>query len=110
MDAEDENAMFGLAIPFTVLKGGDYIEGLLERDELVNVQLPQKFNRTKLLAAHEAAATDGARVHRGREPVLRVREEPVRILPGIEHNIKITVPTDTVTAEAIYHDLMGRRS
>jgi 2-C-methyl-D-erythritol 4-phosphate cytidylyltransferase len=110
MDAEDENAMFGLAIPFTVLKGGDYIEGLLERDELVNVQLPQKFNRTKLLAAHEAAANDGREFTEDASLFFEYAKEPVRILPGIEHNIKITVPTDTVTAEAIYHDLMGRRS
>jgi 2-C-methyl-D-erythritol 4-phosphate cytidylyltransferase len=36
--------------------------------------------------------------------------EPVRILPGSDENIKITVPTDTVTAEAIYADLIGRGS
>ena len=47
--------MYGIPISFTVLKGHDYVEGLLERDELVNVQLPQKFDRAKLLAAHEAA-------------------------------------------------------
>jgi 2-C-methyl-D-erythritol 4-phosphate cytidylyltransferase len=110
MDAEDENAMFGLAIPFTVLKGHDYIEGLLERDELVNVQLPQKFNREKLLAAHEAAAADGREFTEDASLFYEYAKEPVRILPGIEHNIKITVPTDTVTAEAVYHDLMGRRS
>jgi 2-C-methyl-D-erythritol 4-phosphate cytidylyltransferase len=102
--------MFGLAIPFTVLKGGEYIEGLLERDELVNVQLPQKFNRTKLLAAHQAAANAGREFTEDASLFFEYAKEPVRILPGIEHNIKITVPTDTVTAEAIYHDLMGRRS
>ena len=58
--AEDANAMFGIPIPFTVLKGHDYVEGLLERDELVNVQLPQKFDRARLTAAHEAARRDGA--------------------------------------------------
>ena len=57
--APDANAMFGIPIPFTVLKGHDYVEDLLERDELVNVQLPQKFDRAKLVAAHEAARRDG---------------------------------------------------
>ena len=66
--------MFGLAIPFTVLKGGDYIEGLLERDELVNVQLPQKFNRDQAARRARGGREGRARVHRGREPVLRVRE------------------------------------
>ena len=51
--------MFGIPIPFTVLKGHDYVEDLLERDELVNVQLPQKFDRAKLVAAHEAARREG---------------------------------------------------
>jgi 2-C-methyl-D-erythritol 4-phosphate cytidylyltransferase len=107
--AEDENVMFGIPIPFTVLKGHDYIEGLLERDELVNVQLPQKFNMAKLLAAHEAARADGVEFTEDAS-LLFAYGGSIRILPGMDHNIKITVPTDTVTAEAIYSDLMGRRS
>ena len=58
--APDPNAMFGIPIPFTVLKGHEYVEDLLERDELVNVQLPQKFDRAALMAAHEAARRDDA--------------------------------------------------
>jgi 2-C-methyl-D-erythritol 4-phosphate cytidylyltransferase len=110
MDAPDENAMFGIPIPFTVLKGHDYIEGLLDRDELVNVQLPQKFNRVKLLAAHESARRDGTEFTEDASLFFHYAGEPVRILPGMDHNIKITVPTDTVTAEAIYADMIGRRS
>jgi 2-C-methyl-D-erythritol 4-phosphate cytidylyltransferase len=109
MAAPDENAIYGTAIPFTVVTGHEYIEGLLERSELVNVQLPQKFNRSKLLEAHEAAARDGARFTEDASVYFRYVGEPVRILPGMDHNIKITVPTDTVTAEAIYADLIGRR-
>ena len=81
--APDANAMFGIPIPFTVLKGHDYVEDLLERDELVNVQLPQKFDRAKLVAAHEAARRDGHVVHRGRQPVpplrRRARPHPARL-------------------------------
>ena len=106
--ADDPNAMFGIPIPFTVLKGHEYVEDLLERDELVNVQLPQKFDRAKLMAAHEAARRDERDLHRGRQPVPPLRGERVRILPGSERNIKITVPTDIVTAEAIYADVIGR--
>ena len=32
-----ENAMYGLPVPFTVIKGHDQAEGILERSELVNV-------------------------------------------------------------------------
>ena len=107
--AEEGNAMFGIPIPFTVLKGHEYVEDLLERDELVNVQLPQKFDRSKLMAAHEAARRDGAFFTEDASLFHRYAGERVRILPGSERNIKITVPTDIVTAEAIYADVIGRR-
>lgn len=110
MDTEDENAMFGIPIPFTVIKGHDYVEGLLEREELVNVQLPQKFNRVKLLDAHQRARDEGRDFTEDASLFFAYEQEPVRIILGADHNIKITVPTDTVTAEAIYADLMGRRS
>lgn len=106
--AEDANAMFGIPIPFTVLKGHEYVEDLLERDELVNVQLPQKFDRAKLAAAHDAARRDGAVFTEDASLFHRYADERVRILPGSERNIKITVPTDIVTAEAIYADSIGR--
>jgi D-ribitol-5-phosphate cytidylyltransferase len=108
IDDEHENAMYGIPIPFTVLKGHDFVEGLLARDELVNVQLPQKFHRGKLLAAHEAAKRDGAYFTEDAGLFHEYAKEPVRILPGSDQNIKITVPTDTVTAEAIYADFLGR--
>lgn len=108
IDAEDANAMFGIPIPFTVLKGHQYVEDLLERDELVNVQLPQKFDRAKLAAAHEAARRDGTVFTEDASLFHRYAAEQVRILPGSERNIKITVPTDIVTAEAIYADVIGR--
>jgi 2-C-methyl-D-erythritol 4-phosphate cytidylyltransferase len=108
IEAEDENAMYGIPIPFTVLKGHAYVESLLDRDELVNVQLPQKFHLGKLLAAHEAARRDGAYFTEDAGLFHTYAKESVRILPGSDQNIKITVPTDTVTAEAIYADFLGR--
>ena len=106
----DENAMFGIPISFTVLKGHDYVEGLLQRDELVNVQLPQKFDRARLLEAHRAARDEGQEFTEDASLFYQHTGEPVRILPGSDVNIKITVPTDTVVAEAIYADLIGRRT
>ncbi len=110
IDAPDENAMYGVPISFTVIKGHDYVEGLLDRDELVNVQLPQKYRRSALLEAHEAARDSGATFTEDAGLLFQHSGQPVRILPGSDENIKITVPTDTVTAEAIYADLMGRGS
>lgn len=110
LDAPDANAMFGIPIPFTVLKGGEYVEDLLERSELVNVQLPQKFEAAALRAAHEAARRDGARFTEDASLFFRYADAPVRILPGSERNLKITVPTDLIIAEAIYADLVGRNA
>lgn len=108
LEAPDANAMFGIPIPFTVLKGHDYVEGLLERSELVNVQLPQKFEAARLREAHEAARRDGATFTEDASLFVRYTDAPVRILPGSERNVKITVPTDLIIAEAIYADLVGR--
>ena len=106
--SSDENVMYGIPISFTVLRGREYVEGLLDREELVNVQLPQKFDRAKLVAAHEAARRDGTSFTEDASLFHRYAGERVRILPGSERNIKITVPTDVVTAEAIYADVIGR--
>ena len=84
--------MYGIPISFTVLKGHEYVEGLLERDELVNVQLPQKFDLAELTAAHEAARRGGAVFTEDASLFLQYTGEQVRILPGTERNMKITFP------------------
>ena len=65
---------------FRVLEA-TYIEEILERDELVNVQLPQKFDRASLMAAHGAGSTR-RRVQEDASLFHRYAEPPVRILPG----------------------------
>jgi D-ribitol-5-phosphate cytidylyltransferase len=110
IDAPDENVMYGIPISFTVLKGHEYIEDLLERSELVNVQLPQKFNAARLREVHEQARADGTTFTEDASLFHRYGGGRVRILPGSDRNLKITVPTDLVIAEAIYADSMGRIS
>lgn len=109
LDAPDPNAMFGIPIPFTVLKGHEYVEDLLERSELVNVQLPQKFDAALLRAAHDAARREEATFTEDASLFFRYADAPVRILAGSERNLKITVPTDLIVAEALYADMVGRR-
>jgi len=109
LEAEDRNAMFGIPIPFTVLKGHEYVEDLLERSELVNVQLPQKFDADALRRAHDAARQDDAHFTEDASLFFRYADAPVRILAGSERNLKITVPTDLIVAEALYADMVGRR-
>ena len=109
LDAPDANVMFGIPIPFTVLKGHEYVEDLLERSELVNVQLPQKFDARLLRDAHDAARRDHATFTEDASLFFRYADAPVRVLPGSDRNLKITVPTDLIVAEALYADLVGRR-
>jgi 2-C-methyl-D-erythritol 4-phosphate cytidylyltransferase len=106
---ENENAIFGVPIPFTVLEGHDFVEETLEREDLVNVQLPQKFNIDKLISAHEQARAKGEVFTEDASVFHRYIGEPVRILAGSERNIKITHPSDLIIGEAIYSEyILGK--
>ncbi|WP_245595292.1 IspD/TarI family cytidylyltransferase [Fictibacillus gelatini] len=106
---EEENAIYGLDIPFTVLEGKEYIEGNLERDRLVNIQLPQKFNTEKLLAAHEKAHHEMNEFTEDASLYFHYYGENIKVLEGTEYNIKITKPIDRKVAEIIYKDyVLGR--
>ncbi len=69
---------------------------------------PRSSTGRALTAAHEAARRDGTSFTEDASLFYRYAGERVRILPGSDRNIKITVPTDIVTAEAIYADAIGR--
>ncbi|MBR0385212.1 MAG: 2-C-methyl-D-erythritol 4-phosphate cytidylyltransferase [Erysipelotrichaceae bacterium] len=99
-----ENVMPGLDIPFTVIKGHDKVEGLLDRSELVNVQLPQKFNRKLITEAHLQAekehhffTEDASLLH------YYMPETEIRIIRGWDYDIKITTQTDMLISETIYN-------
>lgn len=109
IDSEFENAIYGTRIPFTVLAGHDYVEDILERARLVNVQLPQKFDAAKLKRAHEAARADGIEFTEDASLLFHYERSQIRILEGSEKNIKITEPTDLIIGEAIYNEyVLGR--
>jgi len=99
------NAVLGTDIPFTVLKGKEYIEEILERATLINVQLPQKFETQKLLSAHQEARQEKRHFTEDAGLFLTYnKSDKVSILPGTEYNIKITKPIDLKIAEVIYRD------
>lgn len=110
MENEAENATYGLDIPFTVsVRSGDAVSGLLNRDELVNIQLPQKFKRTQLLDAYERAERDGLRFTEDTSLLYHYTKKPVKILDGSPNNIKITNSVDMLIGEAIYREcIIGR--
>lgn len=99
-----KNALYGAPINFTVLKGKDHVEELLERETLVNVQLPQKFNRNSLLAAHNKAKEEGKEFTEDASVLFEYSDEDISILKGSEYNIKLTTPVDMIIGEQIYRD------
>lgn len=109
INENNESAIYGLDIPFTVLQGKTTVIGNLKRDELVNVQLPHKFNTKKLLYAHECAREDRLEFTEDASLYFHYYNSEISILNGSEYNIKITKPIDRKIAEAIYKEtiLMG---
>lgn len=101
------NAFYGIPIPFTVLRGRGKVEGILNRDELVNVQLPQKFNYAALVKAHAEAVAAGETYTEDASLFFARGGGEVKILKGSERNLKITHPSDLITAEALYADWRG---
>lgn len=110
LDCDAENVTYGLDIPFTVLqRDGDEIDGILERRKLVNIQLPQKFDRAKLLSAYEQASAEDRHFTEDASLFFYYVKEPVKILEGRPTNIKITNALDLKTGEAIYKEyIVGR--
>lgn len=105
INSQSENVILGSPINFTVLKGNSKVCGILNRSELVNVQLPQKFNTELLLASHLAAKKEGI-VFTEDASLVHYYNPDVRIdiLPGKEYNIKLTNPIDTIIGEHIYNE------
>ena len=105
-----ETAIFGIDVPFTVIKGRESVTGLLNRSELINVQLPQKFVTKDLLKCHIKALeekkdfTEDASLLFNYEP-----DSEIKIIPGRDYNIKITTRMDMLTGEIIYDEIFRRR-
>lgn len=103
------NAIYGKSIPFTVLKGTNQVVSLLNRKDLVNVQLPQKFQRNLLLEAHKKAAEEIQIFTEDASLLFYYTKENIMIIEGSIYNIKITDPIDMIIGEAIYKEyIIGR--
>lgn len=110
IDSEEKNVIIGSSINYTVLKGKECVEGLLNRSELINVQLPQKFDTTLLNKAHELAYTEGLTFTEDASLLYHyIPETKIKVLPGMEYNIKITTPVDMIVGDIIYREYFQRR-
>lgn len=108
---EERNATFGASIPFSVLKGHEYVEGLLDRSELINVQLPQKFETSLLKEVHDRAVADGREFTEDAAMIYLYHPEvPIKVCEGMDYDIKLTTRIDMLAGEQIYEDVFsGRR-
>lgn len=110
IDEEGRNAIYGISIPFTVVRGHNNVEGLLTRSELVNVQLPQKFDTALLKRAHEKALKDNVEFTEDASMVFHYFPETViKICEGLDYDIKLTTRIDMLAGEQIYDDIFRRR-
>ncbi|MBL7006351.1 MAG: 2-C-methyl-D-erythritol 4-phosphate cytidylyltransferase [Spirochaetia bacterium] len=107
IESPQENIIMATDIPFTVLEGKTYIEKLLDRSNLLNVQLPQKFDTKKILQAHTQAALDHAYFTEDSSLFITYINEKVYVLSGTEYNLKITKPIDLKIGEVIYRNYIS---
>ena len=85
-----------------VARGGMAVK-TLERDELYLMQTPQVFEVSLLRNALEEAVRLHVSVTDDCQAVM-LRDAPVRITEGSCDNLKITTPTDIITARAILEE------
>jgi 2-C-methyl-D-erythritol 4-phosphate cytidylyltransferase len=101
------NVTYGREIPFTVLnRNENNVSGILERETLINTQLPQKFEKKGLLQAHYEAKTEGKIFTEDASLLFNYKKEPIYILEGNDYNIKLTTNFDLLIAEEIYKEYM----
>ena len=108
---ENDNVIIGSPISFTVLKGNGRVEGIFNRSELINVQLPQKFNTALLVEAHRKARLEGRTFTEDASVLFYYnRDIAVDIMSGTDYNIKITTPTDMLVGKIIYDEYFSGRA
>jgi 2-C-methyl-D-erythritol 4-phosphate cytidylyltransferase len=85
-----------LPIAFTVAPvepASRRVTGYLERDTLRNVQLPQKFSKAALVAAHDYAQRENV-VFTEDATLCAVAGSEVFFIDGADRNFKVTTKTD----------------
>jgi 2-C-methyl-D-erythritol 4-phosphate cytidylyltransferase len=94
-------AIAALPVAETLKRGADgWVQATVERDGLWSVQTPQAFRADVLREAHRRAAAE--RIAGTDDAALLERlGVPVRLVPGLPGNVKITRPDDLALAEAL---------
>lgn len=100
------NVSYTYQIPYTVLKKGEdsNISGVLDRSELVNIQLPQKFKKADLLNAHEFALKEGKNFTEDASMIYNYCNAPIFCLQGNPYNVKMTEYVDLLYGETLIRE------
>ncbi len=99
---KDGAAVAGLPVRETIKRAtGGWIQGTVDRDGLWSIQTPQAFRLDLLRTAHERAQREG---FVGTDEAVLVERlgHPVRLVPGLPENLKLTTPADFTLATAIF--------
>ena len=105
---EHEAAIAALPMGETLKRGADgWVKDTVDREGLWAIQTPQAFRADLLREAHRRAAAEGIL---GTDEAALVERlgVPVRLVPGLPGNVKITRPDDLPLARALLR--AGRRS
>jgi 2-C-methyl-D-erythritol 4-phosphate cytidylyltransferase len=90
----DGAAICALPVSETVKRVRDgLVEGTVDREGLWTVQTPQAFRAAVLREAHDKARRDGF-VATDEAMLVERLGHPVRVVPGLPENVKITTPDD----------------
>ena len=111
INRDNENVMIGSPINYTVLRGKGKVEGIFDRSELINVQLPQKFNTELLKKAHYKAKEEGKLFTEDASAVYYYfHDVDIEVIEGKDYNIKLTTPTDMLVGKIIYDEYFSGRT
>lgn len=100
---ENKNVTYSYSIPYTVLRKDQTqnISGVLNREELINVQLPQKFDKNLLLDAHLKAKAEGKTFTEDASLLYYYTNEKIFCLEGKSYNVKMTEYIDLIYGELL---------
>lgn len=76
------------------------VQATVARENLWRTQTPQAFQRRVLIAAYRQAWERGVRATDD-AGLLESMGHPVKVVPGLESNIKITTPEDLILSESL---------
>lgn len=103
-----DNVTFTYSIPYTVLKKNseNIVSEVLNRSELINIQLPQKFKKKELIIAHQNAIKLDKLFTEDASLLVSCSNTNVYCLEGQSYNIKMTEYVDLLYGEMIIREDM----